>query len=139
MPFNTAANNKTKQQQVAQQKKYYFDNYVPYVPIPMRPQGILKKGGKQTIVLTNEELRAHFQYPLKEAADRLNVSQSTLKRRYWEMYGKQTPWPYGSNGAKKKIVLKTSILYLVNDSSVPATVLDRETLNVLYATFLRNT
>jgi len=61
-----------------------------------------KKGRKQKFFITEEELHKYYQYSQPEAAKRLGVSVSTLKRRYYKLFpGKRWPYPTSGNSSPK--------------------------------------
>lgn len=49
--------------------------------------------GKKRLELSQEELEKHFHVSQQEAAKRLGVSVSTLKRRFYEIFNNMR-WPY---------------------------------------------
>jgi hypothetical protein len=112
--------------------------FVEYIPEehkngPHAPKTALPKAkrGKKVIPLTEEQLRNHFIYPQPEAARRLGVSLSTLKRRFYELHsGKR--WPYNDI---KNTLKKRKLRYIVNDRSKPEKYLDQNTLFALSKAF----
>lgn len=67
-------------------------------------RGIQKKrrGGKPKKELTRDQIVACFHLPQHLAAKKLQVSLSTLKRRFYEMNFGLKRWPYTSNTTGKK-------------------------------------
>ena len=58
--------------------------FVPYVP--GNKGSMAQKRSKRTIHLSASQLESYFHYPQYEAAKKLGVSLSTLKRRFYELY-----------------------------------------------------
>ncbi len=67
-------------------------------------RGVQKKrrGGKPKKELTRDQIVACFHLPQHLAAKKLQVSLSTLKRRFYEMNFGLKRWPYTSNTTGKK-------------------------------------
>jgi AraC-like DNA-binding protein len=103
--------------------------FIPYYASGNMFMGVPKRG-KRIIRLSEDQLQASFQYPQHEAAKRLGVSVSTLKRRFYELYG-GTRWPFKEN--RRRLVLKESIHYILNEKNMPTKDLDK---NALYALML---
>jgi hypothetical protein len=83
------------------------------------------------IHIDSKEMERLFIYPQPEAAKRLGVSLSTLKRRFYETHqGKR--WPYSHF---KKILKKRNISYIVHSRMKPTKQLDPHTLNILKKAF----
>lgn len=87
---------------------------------------------KSKISISDRELREVFAYTQPEAARRLGVSLSTLKRRFYELAGKGKRWPFHE---MKKIEKKRSMKYILNETNQPEKMLDPYTLFVLSKTF----
>lgn len=93
---------------------------------------ISNKTCKSRITITDDQLKAMFIYSQPEAAKRLGVSLSTLKRRFYELAGKGKRWPFQE---LKKIEKKRSVRYIINDINQPEKMLDPYTIFVLNQTF----
>lgn len=87
---------------------------------------------KSKISISDKELREVFAYTQPEAAKRLGVSLSTLKRRFYELAGKGKRWPFHE---MKKIEKKRSMKFILNETNQPEKMLDPYTLFVLAKTF----
>jgi hypothetical protein len=83
------------------------------------------------IQIDTKEMERLFIYPQPEAAKRLGVSLSTLKRRFYETH-KGKRWPYSHY---KKILKKRNISYIVHNRMKPTKQLDPHTLNILKKAF----
>lgn len=90
------------------------------------------KRGKKVISLSESAIKSHFIYPQPEAARRLGVSLSTLKRRFYECYGGTKRWPYND---WKKIIKKRKISYILNAKEKPTTYIDPNTMFLLNKAF----
>ncbi|KAL9642977.1 hypothetical protein ABK040_010669 [Willaertia magna] len=82
------------------------------------------------INITKEEMSKYFNAPQVLAARLLNVSVSTLKRRYYEMFKGRWPYQSLSNTERKK-----SIWFYVNEEDHPEKLIPNETLMVLQKAF----
>jgi hypothetical protein len=102
----------------------------PYTPqTPNTPQR--GRRGKKMIPLTEEQLKSMYMYPQPEAAKRLGVSLSTLKRRFYELHNGQR-WPYNDI---KKILKRRKLKYILNDRNKPTKYLDQMTIHCLQKAF----
>ncbi len=89
------------------------------------------KRGKKIIVLSEQQLRTHYIFSQPEAARRLGVSLSTLKRRFYELHsGKR--WPYHD---LKPSLKKRRISFIVNKKDLPEKDIDSYTEHVLSLAF----
>lgn len=86
---------------------------------------------KRQIHLEKHEIEQFFSYPQPEAAKKLGVSLSTLKRRFYETHGK-IRWPYC---AIKKQCKKRSLSYVMNAKNKPTKLLDPYTISILKKAF----
>ena len=93
-----------------------------------------RKRGKKMIPISIEQLEANFHYPQPEAAKRLGVSVSTLKRRFYEVHGGSMRWPY-SDRKRTTTTKRNTIAYILNKDEKPATYLDNQTLFHLHMVF----
>jgi hypothetical protein len=90
--------------------------------------------------LTREEMALYFKLPQPEAAKRLGVSLSSLKRRFYELYRNRMEgagetklrWPYS---CYKKNVKKTKLKYILNPVNKPTKMLDPHTIHILKLSF----
>ncbi len=90
--------------------------------------------------LTREEMALYFKLPQPEAAKKLGVSLSSLKRRFYELYGNRMK---GSGESKvrwsyafyKKNVKKTKLKFILNPVNKPTKLLDPHTIHILKLTF----
>jgi len=84
--------------------------------------------------MTLEEMRKYFKYPQPEAAKRLGVSLSTLKRRFYALnMGKR--WPYYQF---VKVQRKRHLNYILNKQNKPEKLIDNHTIHVLKLAFRNN-
>ena len=120
-----------------EKQRKYFSEYIPYSPSNQCNRKV-NRGGKKAIPLSKEEIRANFVYTMKEAAERLGVSTSTLKRRYREMYGRRM-WPY--ERTVEPIEMRTletlSLTSILNEVDVPTKYVDSRTMITLLQAFTR--
>lgn len=91
-----------------------------------------EKKSTKKYTIAEEDIRKHFNCSQKQAASRLGVSVSTLKRRFYAL-GLGHKWPYPSN---KKQIKKRSLSYILNKKNVENEKhLDSNTLNHLVKAF----
>jgi hypothetical protein len=86
---------------------------------------------KRQIHLEKHDIEQLFSFPQPEAAKKLGVSLSTLKRRFYETHGK-IRWPYC---AIKKQCKKRSLSYVINAKNKPTKLLDPHTISILKKAF----
>lgn len=72
-------------------QRYQYSAYIPTV-IEERPSP-KKKGRKQKFFISEQELTKYYGLSQPDAAQRLGVSVSTLKRRFYELHPDMR-WPY---------------------------------------------
>jgi DNA-binding transcriptional regulator YiaG len=90
---------------------------------------------RKQIYISERQIKAHFIFSQPEAARRLGVSLSTLKRRFYELNGGcggTMKWPYSEI---KKIAAKRTIKYILNEREKDATIIDEYTRMVLLKAF----
>lgn len=87
---------------------------------------------KKFIEITKEDIEHLFKYPQPKAAQILGVSVSTLKRRFYEVTGGLTRWPYATI---KKNLKKGTMKHILNPKDKPTTLLDPYTICTLKNAF----
>ncbi|KAL0490248.1 hypothetical protein AKO1_006598, partial [Acrasis kona] len=79
----------------------------------------------------------HMTLPPSEAAGKLNISVSTLKRRFWEIQN-EGRWPVPEVSHRPRIITKTSkmdLFYVVSKKEQDPFVIDDITLCILRCAF----
>ncbi|EFC39882.1 predicted protein [Naegleria gruberi] len=86
--------------------------------------------GSTRITITKEDMSRYFNAPQVMAARLLNVSVSTLKRRFYEMY--EGRWPYQKMPTQER---KKTIWYYINEEDEPEKNISDHSLRVLNLAF----
>ena len=103
--------------------------------------------GRQTILLTKETICAHLVYPQREAANRLGVSLSTLKRRFYNLFNMDWPKHMNRTSAVQAVGIRQrvpsshkqrramNLRDLLNSESMDPKFIDSQTEQMLNAIF----
>ena len=95
------------------------------------------KGRKRKFEISREELEKYFKYSQSKAAALLNVSVSTLKRRFYQLdMGKR--WPYNSNPERTTWTNSIMISCLLHEKDIEdPRIIDHKTWFALQEAFSR--
>jgi len=102
---------------------------------PITPLSSVSSSPTSSVLsISKAQLATFFSLPQPEAAKRLGISLSTLKRRFYEMYGGGQRWPYV---LYKRAYRKTRLSFLVNRANKPTKTLDPHTIHALKLAFAK--
>ena len=90
------------------------------------------RGRRTKYQISEQEIKQYFKYSQAQAATMLNISVSTLKRRFYQM-GMGRRWPHNNQGST--LANKVSISQLINLRDVDAREFDSQTEAFLRVAF----